>query len=101
MASNLESSMSQHTIATYVARASGGEASIENGGAWLMDVKGNSVHSGFSPEVLEMSVVETGEAGHITLRLVGEHDLPVDQPVHLRPDPARAHWFGPDGNRCD
>ncbi|TWI29873.1 ABC transporter ATP-binding protein [Paracoccus sulfuroxidans] len=49
----------------------------------------------------ETLVHTDGEAGHITLRLVGEHDLPVDQPVHLRPDPARAHWFGPDGNRCD
>jgi multiple sugar transport system ATP-binding protein len=48
----------------------------------------------------ETLVHTDGQAGRITLRLVGEHDLPVDQPVQMRPDPARTHWFGPDGTRC-
>ncbi len=37
--------------------------------------------------------------GLVSVRLSGEHDLPVDQAVHLQPDPARSHWFNSAGER--
>ncbi len=38
-------------------------------------------------------------AGLVSVRLSGEHDLPVDQAIHLQPDPARSHWFNSAGER--
>lgn len=35
----------------------------------------------------------------VSVRLIGEHDLPVEGNVFLRPDPTHSHWFDKDGNR--
>ena len=37
--------------------------------------------------------------GLLSVRLVGEHDLPIDQSVHLAPDSGHCHWFDTAGNR--
>lgn len=69
MAENLASSLSQTNQDTFTVRTSGGTTSIESGPAWLMNIKGNSTHEGYSAESLEMTVTEAGEAGHITAEL--------------------------------
>lgn len=52
-AENLVSDSTQVNIGTFTKRTSGGTASIESeGSAWLMNIKGNSIHEGFVPEVL-------------------------------------------------
>lgn len=56
LADNLTSEEAQINTGTYIIRTSGGEASIENGNAWLSDIKGNMVKTGFVPESLEMTV---------------------------------------------
>ena len=55
-AQNLETELAQRTTGTYIARTAGGAASIEDGDAWLMSVKGNNVHEGYVAESLEMTV---------------------------------------------
>ena len=62
-AGDLESSFSQNSDETFLQRTSGGTASIVDGDAWLAAVMGNSVHTGFVEEVLEMEVRETGDDG--------------------------------------
>ena len=52
-ADNLMSSSSQTTEDTFIDRTSGGEKSVEDGNAWLLDMKGNSVHTGYTQESLE------------------------------------------------
>ena len=64
-ADNLTSAASQNTVGEWVRRTSGGDASIQDGSAWLSSVRGNRVHVGYVPEVLNMVVSaaprETGE----------------------------------------
>lgn len=60
-ADNLMSSSSQTTEDTFIDRTSGGEKSVEDGNAWLLDLKGNSVHTGYTPETLTHA--ETLESG--------------------------------------
>lgn len=55
-ADNLTSSASQQTIASFVRRTSGGNASIETGSAWMSQIRGNRTHVGFVPEQLTMTV---------------------------------------------
>lgn len=55
-AENISSSSSQQSEGSFTFRTSGGTASVKNGDAWLLSVKGQSVHSGFSPEVLRLTV---------------------------------------------
>ena len=55
-AQNLETELAQRTVGTYIARTAGGAASIEDGDAWLMSVKGNSTHEGYVEQSLEMTV---------------------------------------------
>lgn len=38
-------------------------------------------------------------AGLVSIRMTGEHDMPIDQPVHLRADPEHSHWFNSAGER--
>ena len=68
-AGDLESSFSQNSDETFLQRTSGGTASIVDGDAWLAAVMGNSVHTGFVEEVLEMEVRETGDDGHISAEI--------------------------------
>ena len=55
-AQNLETELAQRTVDTYISRTAGGSASISDGDAWLMSVLGNSIHTGYVPESIDMSV---------------------------------------------
>lgn len=55
-AQNLQSEFSQITTDTYIDRTAGGAASVENGDAWLMSIRGNSVHDGYVAESHDMTV---------------------------------------------
>lgn len=55
-AQNLESESSQKSNAFFVQRLAGGEASVQSGDAWLLSVKGNSVHNNYVAESIEMTV---------------------------------------------
>lgn len=55
-ADNLLSSGSQSSIGEFLIRASGGEASISNGDAMISSIRGNMVHSGYTPESITSTV---------------------------------------------
>ena len=55
-AQNLESESSQRNVQTFIQRTSGGTAPIESGDGWLMLLKGNSVHSGYVAESINLTV---------------------------------------------
>lgn len=55
-ADNLQSELTQRSVATFIDRTAGGSTPIDDGDAWLMDIKGNSVHDGYVAESLVMSV---------------------------------------------
>lgn len=52
LADNLTSSSSQTVDETFIERTSGGSRSVENGSAWLTDIKGHNVHTGYTAESL-------------------------------------------------
>ena len=54
--------------APFIVRTSGGAASIKSGHAWVRQLKGNSVHTGYVAEVLEMST-DLMEGSLITVEL--------------------------------
>lgn len=56
LADNLTSDVAQLNTGTFLIRTSGGGSSIENGSAWLSDVRGNQVKTGYVPESLNMTV---------------------------------------------
>lgn len=56
LATNLSSDIAQLNTGTFVERTSGGDASIEDGQASLVLIKGNMVHTGYVAEVLNMTV---------------------------------------------
>ena len=55
-ADNLRSSQSQNVTGTFTARTAGGDASIEDGEAWLTGLRGNRIHNGYVPESLNLTV---------------------------------------------
>jgi len=55
-ADNLETSSSQKSNEAYTARTSGGEASIEDGDAWLTVLKGQYKHTGYVAQEINMTV---------------------------------------------
>ena len=65
-ARGLETESSQSNAGTFVMRTAGGEASIESGEAWLMQVLGNSEHIGYVPESLAMEVIPMERENPIT-----------------------------------
>ena len=56
LADNLTSDQAQMNTGTFLIRTSGGEASIEDGSAWLSDIRGNMVKTGYVAESLNMTV---------------------------------------------
>lgn len=56
MAGDLESSQSQSSSQSFIQRASGGAASIDNGDAWLSIVRGNSERTGYVAEQRNFTV---------------------------------------------
>ena len=57
LADNLTSDEAQINIGTFVIRTSGGDASISDGGAWLSEIRGDQVKTGYVPESISISVV--------------------------------------------
>lgn len=55
-ADNLTSSQSQNTVGEFVRRTAGGNASIQDGSAWLSSIRGNRTHIGYVAEQLNMTV---------------------------------------------
>lgn len=53
LADNLTSDEAQINSGTYIARTSGGEASISNGTAWLSEIRGGMVKNGYIPESIQ------------------------------------------------
>lgn len=56
LADNMTSDEAQINTGTYTIRTAGGEASVANGAAWLSDIKGNMVKTGYVAESIDMSV---------------------------------------------
>ena len=56
LADNLTSDEAQVNDGTYIVRTSGGEASINDGGAFLSQIKGNMKKTGYSAQVCDMTV---------------------------------------------
>ena len=50
LADNLTSNRTQTSIGNYTIRTTGGEAPVSTGSAYLMDIKGNMVHTGYVEE---------------------------------------------------
>ena len=65
-AGDLESSFTQNSDETFLQRTTGGAASVVDGDAWLSRVMGNSVHTGFVAESLEMDVRPINEEAPIS-----------------------------------
>ena len=55
-AQNLQSESNQRTNEIYIERTAGRTASIRNGVASLVHLKGNSIHTGYVPESIDMTV---------------------------------------------
>lgn len=55
-AQNLESESTHRNYGTFIQRTSGGDGTVDSGEAWLMDVQGNSVHTGYTAESITMTV---------------------------------------------
>lgn len=60
-ADNLSSDIAQYNSGTFIQRTSGGDASIGNGTATLVSIKGNYVRTGYVPESLSMKVNSSGD----------------------------------------
>lgn len=56
LADNLSSDEAQVNTGTFIVRTSGGDSSIADGNAWLSDLRGNQVKTGYVPESLNMTV---------------------------------------------
>ena len=56
-AENLETSASQGSNESYIIRTSGGEASINDGDAWLTLLKGDRTHTGYVAQDIQMTVI--------------------------------------------
>lgn len=65
-ADNLTSESSQSGEGTFIIRTSGGETSIKDGEAWLMDIQGNRTITGRVNEVLDLQVNSAVEENPIT-----------------------------------
>lgn len=60
LADNLTSDEAQINTGTFILRTSGGEASIEDGSAWLSDVRGYMVKTGYVPESISITSSNEG-----------------------------------------
>lgn len=56
LADNLTSDEAQINTGTYIIRTSGGESSVADGPAWLTEIRGNQVKTGYVAESLQMTV---------------------------------------------
>ena len=60
-AQNLESESSHRSYDTFIERTAGGDSSVNSGEAWLMTLRGNSEHDGFTPESITMTVTAVSD----------------------------------------
>ena len=60
-AQNLESESSHRNAATFTQRTSGGDSSVSDGDAWLMVLRGNSEHTGYTAESLTWNVTAVSD----------------------------------------
>lgn len=67
LADNLTSDAAQVNSGTYIIRTSGGDASIADGSAWLSDMRGEMVKTGYVTEVIDPSV--TVGADHLSVEV--------------------------------
>lgn len=67
LADNLTSDAAQVNSGTYIIRTSGGDASIADGSAWLSDLHGEMVKTGYVPESIDPSV--TVGADHLSVEV--------------------------------
>lgn len=65
-AQNLESETAHRNSDSFIQRTTGGTSSIENGDAWLMNIKGNYIHEGFVPESIDMQLTTVERDNPIT-----------------------------------
>ena len=74
LAANLTSDEAQNSFGTYVERSTGGAASISNGNAWLVTIKGNSVKTGYVAESLQMTVSPAERSGDVPITATIDRD---------------------------
>ena len=75
LADNLSSDDAQINTGTYILRTSGGEASIADGPAWLSDLRGNQIKTGYIAESLNMTVTPaTREEGEESISATIDRD---------------------------
>lgn len=65
-AQNLESDTSHRNTGAFIQRTSGGDSSVINGDAWLMNLKGNNDHAGYVAEDINWNLTVIGDDDHIT-----------------------------------
>ena len=65
-AQNLESESSQRNYGYFIQRMAGGDTGLQDGSAWLLNLKGSNTHEGYVPEFLEMTVNAVERANPIT-----------------------------------
>ena len=56
-AENLETSASQSSDEEFIIRTTGGDASLEDGDAWLTLLRGSRKHTGYTAQSVDMSVI--------------------------------------------
>ena len=66
-AENLESSMNQRNSGTFIERPTGSGATVEDGEATLLVIRGNSVHTGYVAEVITPSTNAPGTLTNIAV----------------------------------
>ena len=74
LADNLTSDEAQINSGTYIERTSGGEASIADGTAWLSNIKGNMVKTGYVEESIQMSVTLADPTTETPISATLDHD---------------------------
>lgn len=79
LADNLTSDSAEMNTGTFLIRTSGGSASIEDGSAWLSDVRGNQKKTGYVPESLTLTVnAAEREEGESAITATIDRDIFVE-----------------------
>ena len=74
LADNLTSEEAQINTGMFIERTSGGEASIASGDAWLSDIRGNMIKTGYVAESIEMSVTQADPTSTAPISAVMDRD---------------------------
>lgn len=78
LADNLTSDQAQMNTGTFIVRTSGGEATIEKGSAWLSDIRGDMVKTGYVPESISMTVTLADPTTESPITATLDHDTFVE-----------------------